>query len=86
LVSDIALRAPTDRAKDTLGQVYEYFLAEFASAEGKKGWAILHAIARSARARGKFWRLRGPRLRSVASAPVIQAHRSQTIRLGASPR
>jgi type I restriction enzyme M protein len=37
LVSDIALGAPTDRAKDTLGRVYEYFLAQFASAEGKKG-------------------------------------------------
>ncbi len=37
LVSDIALGAPADRAKDTLGRVYEYFLAKFASAEGKKG-------------------------------------------------
>ena len=37
LVSDIALGAAADRAKDTLGRVYEYFLAQFASAEGKKG-------------------------------------------------
>src|SRR5512134_1559020 len=37
LVSDIALGAPADRAKDTLGRVYEYFLGQFASAEGKKG-------------------------------------------------
>src|SRR3989449_1421328 len=37
LVSDIALGTPADRAKDTLGRVYEYFLAQFASAEGKKG-------------------------------------------------
>ncbi len=37
LVSDIALGAPAERAKDTLGRVYEYFLAQFASAEGKKG-------------------------------------------------
>jgi type I restriction enzyme M protein len=37
LVSDIALGAPADRAKDKLGQVYEYFLSQFASAEGKKG-------------------------------------------------
>jgi type I restriction enzyme M protein len=36
LVSDIALGAPADRAKDTLGRVYEYFLAQFASAEGKQ--------------------------------------------------
>src|SRR4029450_9970975 len=34
---DIALGAPADRAKDTLGRVYEYFLAQFASAEGKRG-------------------------------------------------
>jgi type I restriction enzyme M protein len=35
LVSDIALGTAADRAKDTLGRVYEYFLARFASAEGK---------------------------------------------------
>jgi type I restriction enzyme M protein len=37
LVSDIALGSAGDRAKDTLGRVYEYFLSQFASAEGKKG-------------------------------------------------
>ena len=37
LVSDIALGTPADRAKDTLGRVYEYFLSRFASAEGKSG-------------------------------------------------
>jgi type I restriction enzyme M protein len=37
LVSNIALGSPADRAKDMLGRVYEYFLSEFASAEGKKG-------------------------------------------------
>jgi type I restriction enzyme M protein len=37
LVSDIGLGGPADRAKDILGQVYEYFLARFAGAEGKKG-------------------------------------------------
>ena len=37
LVSDIALGDPAERAKDTLGRVYEYFLSRFASAEGKKG-------------------------------------------------
>jgi len=29
--------ANTQRSKDTLGRVYEYFLSQFASAEGKKG-------------------------------------------------
>jgi type I restriction enzyme M protein len=37
LVSDIALGDSAARSKDTLGRVYEYFLAQFASAEGKKG-------------------------------------------------
>jgi type I restriction enzyme M protein len=37
LVSEIGLGSPADRAKDVLGRVYEYFLAQFASAEGKKG-------------------------------------------------
>src|SRR5437868_7606130 len=37
LVSDIALGDPAERAKDTLGRVYEYFLSQFASAKGKKG-------------------------------------------------
>jgi len=37
LVSDIGLGTPAARAKDILGRVYEYFLAQFASAEGKKG-------------------------------------------------
>jgi type I restriction enzyme M protein len=37
LVSDIALGDAAERAKDTLGRVYEYFLSRFASAEGKSG-------------------------------------------------
>jgi type I restriction enzyme M protein len=37
LVSDIALGSTADRARDTLGRVYEYFLSRFASAEGKSG-------------------------------------------------
>lgn len=37
LVSDIELGSSTDKNKDTLGRVYEYFLSRFASAEGKSG-------------------------------------------------
>jgi type I restriction enzyme M protein len=37
LVGNIALGDPAAKAKDILGRVYEYFLAQFASAEGKKG-------------------------------------------------
>jgi type I restriction enzyme M protein len=36
LVSDIGLGSEEDRARDTLGRVYEYFLSQFASAEGKQ--------------------------------------------------
>jgi type I restriction enzyme M protein len=37
LISGIGLGDAENRAKDILGRVYEYFLSEFASAEGKKG-------------------------------------------------
>jgi len=37
LTSDIALGSAADRARVTFGRVYEYFLARFASAEGKSG-------------------------------------------------
>ena len=37
LVSTIGLGDAASRSKDILGQVYEYFLGQFASAEGKKG-------------------------------------------------
>jgi type I restriction enzyme M protein len=37
LVSTIGLGKKADRSRDVLGRVYEYFLNEFASAEGKKG-------------------------------------------------
>lgn len=37
VISDIELQAHSEDTKDLLGRVYEYFLGEFASAEGKKG-------------------------------------------------
>lgn len=37
LISDIALGDTVSKSKDLLGRVYEYFLGEFANAEGKKG-------------------------------------------------
>ncbi len=37
LISNIQVGDQAARAKDVLGRVYEYFLAQFASAEGKKG-------------------------------------------------
>ena len=37
LISNIKIGDEESRAKDVLGRVYEYFLSQFASAEGKKG-------------------------------------------------
>jgi len=37
LISTIGFGADANKARDLLGQVYEYFLGQFASAEGKKG-------------------------------------------------
>ena len=37
LVSNIKMGDEESRSKDVLGRVYEYFLSQFASAEGKKG-------------------------------------------------
>jgi type I restriction-modification system DNA methylase subunit len=37
LIGTIGLGTAEHRSKDTLGRVYEYFLSQFASAEGKKG-------------------------------------------------
>jgi type I restriction enzyme M protein len=37
LIGDIALGDAAAKSKDILGRVYEYFLGEFANAEGKKG-------------------------------------------------
>lgn len=37
LISGIALNEKGDKSKDVLGRVYEYFLSQFAGAEGKRG-------------------------------------------------
>ena len=37
LISNIQVGSEAARAKDVLGRIYEYFLSQFASAEGKKG-------------------------------------------------
>jgi type I restriction enzyme M protein len=37
LISSIGLGSKEQKSKDVLGRVYEYFLSQFASAEGKKG-------------------------------------------------
>jgi type I restriction enzyme M protein len=37
LIADIGFKGSRDKARDTLGRVYEYFLGKFAAAEGKLG-------------------------------------------------
>ncbi len=37
LISGIAMNESGDKSKDVLGRVYEYFLSQFAGAEGKRG-------------------------------------------------
>jgi len=48
MVSNIAVGDRASRSKDVLGRTYEYFLAQFASAEGKKGGEFYtpHSIVR----------------------------------------
>ena len=42
LIGTIGLGDRENRSKDILGRVYEYFLGQFASAEGKKGRPVLY--------------------------------------------
>ena len=43
MISNIKVGDAEARSRDVLGRVYEYFLSEFASREGKKGEGILYA-------------------------------------------
>jgi len=52
LLSNIGLGEEANRAKDVLGRVYEYFLGQFAGAEGKRGGEFSHAPLGGARAGG----------------------------------
>ena len=49
LIAKIGLGDKANRSQDVLGRVYEYFLGQFASAEGKKGGPFYTARAAS------FW-------------------------------
>ena len=48
LISGIALNEDGDKSKDILGRVYEYFLGQFAGAEGKRGGEFYtpHSVVR----------------------------------------
>ena len=53
-----------NRAKDILGRVYEYFLGQFATAEGKKGGefytprAVVRLLVEMLKMRARSWTLR----------------------------
>jgi type I restriction enzyme M protein len=51
IISTIALGGSISRSNDVLGRVYEYFLGQFALAEGKKRRPVLHAALRCSAAR-----------------------------------
>ena len=46
LISTIGMNEESDKSKDILGRVYEYFLGGFAGAEGKRGGEYYHASVR----------------------------------------
>lgn len=67
LVSNIAFGDTPEQSADVLGHVFEYFLGEFALAEGKKGGAVLYAAQHRRAAGGHAgalpWSGDGPLLR-----------------------
>ena len=62
IIATIPFQHADLHAKDILGHVYEYFLGQFALAEGEKGRPILHAQVHRQPHRGNDRALSGPRL------------------------
>ena len=52
LVSNVKVGGAEAQATDVLGRVYEYFLEQFAMAEGQQGRRVLHPALRGPVARG----------------------------------
>ena len=84
LVTNIGLGDKENRSKDILGRVYEYFLSQFASAEGKKGgqfytprWVVQLLVEMLAPYRGRVYDpCCGSGGMFVQSEQFIEAHRS----------
>ena len=64
LVGTIGLGDAENRSKDILGRTYEYFLGQFASAEGERR-PVLHAALRGPGPGGNANAVQGPRFRSL---------------------
>lgn len=72
LVGDIALGDEAAKAKDIIGRVYEYFLSEFAAAEGKKGGQFYTAKSLSACGIQPAWTVNnGHKFARTAKWPAI---------------
>ena len=65
LVSDVEVGSDAARSQDVLGRVYEYFLSQFASAEGKKGGQFYTPQHRGPVARRDARTVRGSRVRPL---------------------
>ena len=65
LISNIQVGDEEARSKDVLGRVYEYFLSQFASAEGKKGGEFYTPRCIVKLLVGNAGALPGPRLRPL---------------------
>lgn len=59
---DMAPEAKTKGGQDVLGRVYEYFLGQFAAAEGKERRPVLHAVLHRPAAGRDASAVQGPRL------------------------
>ena len=69
MIGNIRVGDAEARSRDVLGRVYEYFLSQFASAEGKRGRRVLHPPLRRQAARRDAGTLPGAGLRSLAADP-----------------
>ena len=65
MIGNIRVGDAEARSRDVLGRVYEYFLSQFASAEGKRGRRVLYPALRRQAARRDAGALPGAGLRSL---------------------
>ena len=65
MVSNIKVGGAEAQATDVLGNVYEYFLEQFALAEGRKGGEFYNPALGRAAARADAGAVPGPRVRPL---------------------
>ena len=78
LISNIRVGDAEARSKDVLGRVYEYFLSQFASAEGKKGGEF-YTPAASSSSWSKCWSLfQDGSMTPAVAPPACSCNRSNS--------